>query len=96
MKVVPPSAESAEAKREQDSKEDAREKERAERTSKLHLFSPIITFYNLNLLPLAQVRLTILPEFTSWGEPERAPHRRVECLQSIIIYYGMSVTHAPL
>ena len=34
-----------------------------------------------------------------WGEPERAPHRRVECSQSIYvwyIYYGTSVTRAPL
>ena len=42
-----------------------------------------------------------------WGEPERAPHRRVERSQSIYYYYyyyyyyyvymyGMSVTHAPL
>ena len=40
----------------------------------------------------------------SWGEPERAPHRRVECSQSIYVYmyilyiimYGTSVTRAPL
>ena len=39
-----------------------------------------------------------------WGEPERAPHRRVECSQSIYVYiyilyiimYGTSVTRVPL
>ena len=34
----------------------------------------------------------------NWGEPERAPHRRVECSQSIYyvcIYFGTSVTRAP-
>ena len=34
-----------------------------------------------------------------WGEPERAPHRRVERSQSIYvlcIIYGTSVTRAPL
>ena len=34
--------------------------------------------------------------FSSWGEPERAPHRRVECSQSIYYYYGTYVTRAPL
>ena len=29
-----------------------------------------------------------------WGEPERAPHRRVECSQSIYYIYGTSVTRA--
>ena len=35
-----------------------------------------------------------------WGEPERAPHRRVARSQSIYVYiimvYGTSVTRAPL
>ena len=70
MKVVPPSLNQLsqqKPRRKQSSKKDVREKEeRTEQTSKLRLLSPIIAFYNLNLLSLAQAHPTILPEFTSY------------------------------
>ena len=47
---------------------------------------------------------TIIVGYYNWGEPERAPHRRVERSQSIYYYYyyyyyhyyGTYVTRAPL
>ena len=43
----------------------------------------------LRELRLAPNQALHVSSYTNWGEPERAPHRRVECSQSI---YGIYIT----
>ena len=77
----------------------------------LHLHFTITFPQTTNSVYACAHQLRLAPQYdmhiTSWGKPERAPHRRrVECLQSIYYYYyyyycyyyyyGTSVTRALL
>ena len=62
-------------------------------------FGCLVCAHNKVLSPKHKVILILYTYYfiqaCYWGEPERAPHRRVECSQSIYYYGGTSVTRAP-